>query len=189
MEKVIITLLTICLLSFFFQNVIIKKKREYSKNKLERGNLIMADVRDVAQYFLSKESMSHKKLEKMCYYAQAWYLANYGTPLVHNMFEAWVHGPVSPDLYSQYRGWGWSEIPQQPDNSIKFSEIELNLLEKVYDTYGEYTADQLEAISHTEIPWLNARRGCSPNEYSRNPISMIDMKNYYGERIGRNYDR
>ena len=59
----------------------------------------MSDIRKVAQYFLSKESMSHKKLQKLCYYAQAWYLANYGKPLMPNRFEAWVHGPVSPDLY------------------------------------------------------------------------------------------
>ena len=66
-----------------------------------KGGCEMIDVRVVAQYFLWKSSMSHKKLEKMCYYAQAWYLANHGRPLMPNRFEAWVHGPVSPDLYFQ----------------------------------------------------------------------------------------
>lgn len=148
----------------------------------------MANVYDVARFFLSKESMSHKKLEKLCYYAQAWYLANHGTPLVNNRFEAWVHGPVSPDLYTHYRDYGWAPIPQVSDKNFIFTNTELDLLEKVYETYGDYTADELEAISHKEIPWLNARKGCDPYEYSRNPISMRDMRNYYGERIKRTYD-
>lgn len=147
----------------------------------------MVDIRDVAQYFLSKESMSHKKLEKLCYYAQAWYLANHGEPLMQNMFEAWIHGPVSPDLYAKYKYYGWSDIPMQANNSTKFNDVELDLLDKVYDTYGDYTADELESLTHKEQPWLNARKGYSPSEYSRNPISMKAMRNYYGERIGKNY--
>lgn len=179
-------ILTICLLYFCYHNARIKIQPK-SKNMLFGRRDTMVDVRVVAQYLLSKESMSHKKLEKLCYYAQAWYLANYGNPLMPNMFEAWVHGPVSPDLYSQYRGWGWSNIPMQKDNTIEFAPCELELINKVYDTYGSYTADELEALTHKEEPWLNARRGCSPSEYSRNPISMIKMRDYYGERIGKSY--
>ena len=148
----------------------------------------MADVRDVAQYFLSKQSMSHKKLEKMCYYSQAWNLANYGQPLMPNRFEAWVHGPVSPDLYAQYKGWGWADIPMTADNSALFSEKELDLLDKVFEVYGDYSGDELEAITHRESPWITARGGCSPSDYSRNPISMKEMRNYYGERIGKTYE-
>ena len=32
----------------------------------------MENIMDVARLFLSQESMSHKKLQKLCYYAQAW---------------------------------------------------------------------------------------------------------------------
>lgn len=67
----------------------------------------MENIYEVANFFLNKEAMSHKKLQKLCYFSQAWYLANYGEPLVPNRFEAWVHGPVSPDLYYKYKGWGW----------------------------------------------------------------------------------
>ncbi len=147
----------------------------------------MTDVRDVAQYFLSKESMSHKKLEKLCYYTQAWYLANHGEAMMPNRFEAWVHGPVSPDLYSQYKGWGWANIPSTADNSALFCPKEISLMDKVYEAYGDYTGDQLEELTHRELPWKNARKRCSPTEYSRNPISMKDMRDYYGERIGKHY--
>ncbi|MFP5528706.1 Panacea domain-containing protein, partial [Peptococcus simiae] len=55
----------------------------------------MKSVIDVANWFLSKDSMTHKKIQKLCYYAQAWYCALYdGTPLFKEEIQAWVHGPV-----------------------------------------------------------------------------------------------
>ena len=148
----------------------------------------MENIYDVARYFLSKESMSHKKLQKLCYFAQAWYLANYGEPLVPNRFEAWIHGPVSPDLYNYYRGWGWEAIPQY-NREIEFKEEGTDkYLDKVYDTYGDYSADELEGITHTEEPWKNARKGCDAAAYSRNPIALRDMRDYYGERINKQYE-
>lgn len=148
----------------------------------------MESIFSVADYFLSKDSMSHKKLQKLCYFAQAWYLANYGRPLVPNRFEAWVHGPVSPDLYSKYRGWGWEEIPQS-NLPVCFDDPAItSFLDQVYDVYGDYDADRLETITHNEEPWLRARKGCPMGVYSRNPISQNDMRDYYGERINKNYD-
>lgn len=32
----------------------------------------MHDLCEVAEWFLRKEPMTHKKLQKLCYYAQAW---------------------------------------------------------------------------------------------------------------------
>lgn len=148
----------------------------------------MENIYKIANFFLSKESMSHKKLQKLCYFAQAWYIANYNIPLMPNRFEAWAHGPVSPDLYNKYRGWGWETIPQYT-TIVDFKEPSVqDLLNKVYDVYGEYTADQLESITHMEEPWEKARRGCALGAYSRNPISLTDMRNYYGERIGKKYE-
>ena len=145
----------------------------------------MESIYDVAKYFLSKKSMTHKKLQKLCYFSQAWYLANYNEKLVPNRFEAWVHGPVSPDLYSQYKEWGWIDIPKLkvvPNIRCK------NFLDSVYEVYGSYSADELENITHHEEPWIKARKGCSPSQYSRNPISMKDMRDYYGKRIGKVYE-
>lgn len=148
----------------------------------------MESIYDVAKYFLSKTSMSHKKLPKLCYFSQAWFLANYGRMLVPNRFEAWVHGPVSPDLYNRYRGWGWEDIPKQNEQIYFEDESITSFLDQVYETYGDYSADELERITHIEEPWNNARKGCSPGSYSRNPIALNDMRDYYGERIGKIYE-
>lgn len=148
----------------------------------------MENIYEVARFFLNKESMSHKKLQKLCYYAQAWFLANYGVALVPNRFEAWVHGPVSPDLYVRYRDWGWEKIPQENKSPVFESGSTINFLQQVYDTYSCYDGDTLERITHTEEPWKMARAGCSASDYSRNPISLNAMRTYYGERIGKIWD-
>lgn len=147
----------------------------------------MENIFDVADYFLTKESMQHKKLQKLCYYAQAWYLANYNYPLVPNRFEAWAHGPVSPDLYRKYHDQGWEDI-SRIRKVICFSDCNIKtFLDRIYMTYGHYTADELEKLTHSEKPWLNARGNLPFGAYSRNPIALRDMRDYYGERIGKIY--
>ena len=55
----------------------------------------MASVFDVAKYILNnKGRMSTWKLQKLCYYSQAWSLAWTETPLFEEDFEAWKNGPV-----------------------------------------------------------------------------------------------
>lgn len=55
------------------------------------------DIKEIANWFLSKASMPHKKLQKLCYYSEAWHQALYNSALIKDhYFEAWIHGPVSP---------------------------------------------------------------------------------------------
>ena len=64
----------------------------------------MTNVRDIANWFLSHDSMTHKKVQKLCYYAQAWYCALYdGSPLFSDEIQAWVHGPCNPLIISCLR--------------------------------------------------------------------------------------
>lgn len=148
----------------------------------------MEEISEVAKYFLSKGSMTHKKLQKLCYYAQAWHLANYDKPLVPNRFEAWVHGPVSPDLYRIYRDWGWLPISQTGADEVKITDQQSKtLLDRVYKTYGHFSGDQLEQITHQESPWKEARSDCAKTEYCRNVISEKNMRDFYGSRIGKKY--
>ena len=140
----------------------------------------MASVYDVANWFLSKETMSHKKLQKLAYYVEAWGWALYDRDVIEDTnFEAWVHGPVSRILYDKYREYGWNDIEQTVDNSIEFSDQELELLESVWMTYGELSANELEALTHSEIPWRAAREGYADYETCSNEISPEIMKSYY----------
>lgn len=134
---------------------------------------------EIASYFLSKESMTHKKLQKLCYYAEAWCYALLDYKLTTDThFVAWVHGPVSPTLYAKFRGYGWLDIPK--NNSIMvFDDKVTNLLEDVWFTYGELTGNALEVLSHSEDPWRNSRKGLREDESSNRKINPEIMKSYY----------
>lgn len=153
---------------------------------LGKRYMVMQDIRVVSHYVLNRYEVDHQKLQKLCYYAQSWYLANYGKPLMTNQFEAWVNGPVSPDLYMLYKDWGWVNLPMTT-GCTPLDEHERILIENVLNVYGLYTTDELVQITQKEFPWIRARNGISPLKYSRNPISMKDMRDYYGRRIGKHY--
>ena len=126
--------------------------------------------------------MTPKKLQKLCYYYKAWGLALYDEDLLPGVeFEAWVHGPVNPALYAKYRDFFWNEIPMVQDNSGVFTEQELELLSSIWLTYGGMTANALEAQTHVEIPWRQARLGLDEFAICTKPISNDDMKSYYRE--------
>lgn len=143
----------------------------------------MENVKDIANWFLSKNSMTHKKIQKLCYYAQAWYCALYdGTPLFEDEIQAWVHGPVIASLYTDFAEYKWEDIPKRQFDSSKFSEKTLKILESVYNTYGELTGDQLESLTHSEDPWIIARANLKPWETCTKSIPCSILRKYYGKK-------
>lgn len=63
-------------------------------------------IEEIKNWFLSKESMTPKKLQKLLYYAYSWDMVfenedidNLDVFLFNEEFEAWVHGPVIPDIW------------------------------------------------------------------------------------------
>jgi len=140
----------------------------------------MADVFDMAKAFLSMESMTNKKLQKLCYYAKAWYLALNDENLFDDEFQAWVHGPVNYDLYLRYKENGFNRIPLVDQSELSgVPEEFLDFAEEVFDAYGELTGGQLEKLTHSEDPWINARGVLDPWMSSNVVISEEDMKQYY----------
>jgi uncharacterized phage-associated protein len=155
---------------------------------------IMANVLDVARYliFLStpdtEYSMTHLKLQKLVYYSHAWNLALEGVPLVEDdQPEAWIHGPVFPLLYREYRHFGYNEISNDienlPGNMDALTQAEVDIIDVVWDIYGHYTGKYLENLTHMEEPWLNARAGQAQFDYGANIIEEVDMINYYQARL------
>lgn len=143
----------------------------------------MENVKDIARWFLSQDSMTHKKLQKLCYYAQAWYCALYdGTPLFDDRIEAWVHGPVIPALYAVYADKKWQPIPRADFDETIFPEEVTDILESVYNTYGGFTGDQLESITHKEDPWKTMRGNLKPWETGTAEIPCGMLREYYGKK-------
>ena len=65
----------------------------------------MSNVFDTATYILEKLGpMSTMKLQKLCYYSQAWSLVWDEEPLFPEEFEAWANGPVCSELFHKTQG-------------------------------------------------------------------------------------
>ena len=141
-----------------------------------------ADVFAMARAFLSISPMTNKKLQKLCYYAKAWYLALYDENIISEDFQAWVHGAVQPSLYQKYRRYGFSEIPLVTDISTIPRDF-LDFSKEIFGSYGELSGDELEILNHQEEPWIKARAGKKPWESCTNVISEKDMKEYYRKQM------
>lgn len=145
----------------------------------------MASVFDVAKYILSKRGpMTTMKLQKLCYYSQAWSLAWDEIPLFDEDFQAWANGPVCPELFNIHRG---KFVLSSEEISDSFAEIN-NLtdeqkenIDKVLDYYGEKEAHWLSELTHQELPWKSTRNeaGVRPGESCSSVISKDSMQQYY----------
>ena len=141
----------------------------------------MLDARTLSLLMLSFGSMSNKKLQKMCYYMYSWYLAIFKERVANVQFEAWVHGPVCRDIYNMYKRYGWEDIPSY----IGFIPVEEEVkafASLIWNLYGNYSADELEQMTHKEHPWQNARRNCGMYEPTDNLLADEDIYVCYHRR-------
>lgn len=145
-------------------------------------NNAVKDVYEVAKWFLHTEPMTHKKLQKLLYFSYGIYLAQNNDNinqlknfLFENKFEAWVHGPVDPKIYSLYKNNGINLISIENIDTINFNSEVMDALNKTMEIYGKYSADELESISHNQAPWMNARIGLKPIEVSNQPLLDTDI--------------
>lgn len=138
----------------------------------------------VADYLLFEsrargEALTNLKLQKLLYYAQAWYLALHDRPLFNDDFEAWVHGPVLRSQYFRFKPEpGWAPITDsvdEPEISFKIKKF----LDQILDVFGSESAIALEMMTHRERPWLEARAGLAPDHPSTARISRETMRDFY----------
>jgi uncharacterized phage-associated protein len=134
-------------------------------------------AKNVAKYFYNKNNdLTEKQLQKLTYYAYAWYLTIYNERLFEESPQAWLHGPVFMSLYKDIQN---DKLIETDTECIKNDAKIKKILEIIYKIYGKYSGYKLELLTHSEDPWKNARKGLSPTEKSRNIISDEDIKAYY----------
>jgi len=142
----------------------------------------MASVFDVAKYILHKcGEMSTWKLQKLCYYAQAWHLAWTGNELFPEDFEAWANGPVCPELFQAHKGkfvLGQNELPK--GDSLALSKDEKDSVDVMLRGYGGRAPYDLREQSHSEPPWKDARHGLPEGAWGNDLITKASMGEYYG---------
>lgn len=147
----------------------------------------MASVFDAAAYILKlrlpKEptGISTWKLQKLVYYSQAWSTVWDDDVLFAERIEAWANGPVSPDLYAFHKGhFKITSLPKGCGKIGSLTRVQKETIDAVVDHYGKRTAHYLSALTHSEKPWKDARRGIPEGERSNAPITPAAMANYYG---------
>jgi uncharacterized phage-associated protein len=169
------------------------------------------NIKDFARYIglsmISKGiSVSPLKLQKILYYEQAWHMVFFGreNQLFNEAPQAWVNGPVYPDIYQEYKGCvpGMCDLLKEShfgvtnkedilstiqslSESMNLSEEQIRLIDSVIMLYGSKTQNQLILVTHSEQPWCDAREGLLPYQSSENVISLDTMFKYYKARRER----
>jgi uncharacterized phage-associated protein len=144
----------------------------------------MANVNEVANYIVrafqeAGDPVSNLKLQKLLYYVQGWHLAlNQGRPAFNSDFQAWVHGPVCPEVYHAFKGYRWHPIVDEVAQPHIEPELEEHIKE-VLAEYGGETGWALEQRTHLEDPWLNARGELPPDAECRSVISRDSMRDFF----------
>lgn len=145
----------------------------------------------LADYMLKKHGkMSHLKIQKLLYYIQAYHLAYFDEPLMNVDFEAWVHGPVCRAVFDSFRdksllyndvAYETKEGDADPEEVLKatLASSQMDLIDEVLGAFVSWKGTELEAMSHTETPWLEARGNKDPSERCDTVINRDSMRQFY----------
>jgi uncharacterized phage-associated protein len=142
----------------------------------------MASVFDVAKYILNEMgTMSTWKLQKLCYYAQAWTIAWDGCPLFDEEFQAWANGPICRELFDRHRGMFLINRDDLNEGSVGNLTIEQREnIDIIITDYGDKEPYWLRAQTHWEDPWRMARGDLPEGANSDRIITKDSMGAYYG---------
>jgi uncharacterized phage-associated protein len=128
------------------------------------------DVREVGNAILDVAEredihLSNLALNKIIYFAHAWFLAIHSRPLVDSPFEAWQFGPVHPQVYRQMKRYGdrpitgrMTRIDIETGQDVLFEVAlgsdEQDHIEKITRFYGVRSAAWLVDATHEPgAPW------------------------------------
>lgn len=127
-------------------------------------------------------AITHLKLQKLLYFSQKNALKNYNRPLFKDDFEAWVHGPVLPNIYKKYSVFGWNNLPSKNNIGHDFfifilGSDNIKIIDETLSIYKLFTGRELEDLSHKDFAWINARKGFLNHLHSREIIPKESLIN------------
>ena len=157
------------------------------------------NVLDIARYVVTKNNevgdlITNKKLQKILYYIKAWGVVYFKDGIIDEPFEAWVHGPVCVKVYELYKTFSYNPIfedyksfpseywKQELVKSSRVNSEKMELINAVLLKYGSLSSLQLELLTHSEKPWIEARGGLLPIERGCSVISEHTMRDFYGRK-------
>ena len=128
---------------------------------------------------LFDESPTPMKLQKLCYYAQGYALAE-GDQLFSEEFQAWQHGPVIVDLYTKYKNYQWRQIS---DEILDFDYARYDFIKDIVSAYGRFDGAALSTMTHRETPWISARGELDESEGCNKIISKDSLRKFFKAKL------
>ncbi len=152
------------------------------KSPYTAGNVAKYIIYLASQPFVGdnneREGITNLKLQKVLYFVQAYSLSKLGKSLFTDKIEAWEYGPVVPSVYRKYKEKKSDPIISEEDKS-SLSEEDKEIVQKVWNTFGGYSASRLVDITHAHTPWKQA---------SKSTIKLISdkaLKEYYAPLLNK----
>ena len=144
-------------------------------------------LRVISYVFEKLEEVTPLMLQKLLYFIEGESYALNKKPMFYESCQAWVHGPVYPEVYDIFRDFKYNPIEDARFAIFEGTEDALTneerrVIDLVVNTFGEYSGKVLERITHEETPWKLARKGYADNIPSNEPILMEDIEDYYTEK-------
>lgn len=133
--------------------------------------------------YLGEEAdpLTHMRLQKLLYYAQAWSLIVRCSELFSEDLRGWKYGPVVREIYDAVPdGQGAKPLAAEhfadaPDLSADGAEF----VRGVWEAYKGFSASGLSKMTHQELPWQNARKGLGTYDKGDNEIIAADIEAYF----------
>lgn len=140
----------------------------------------MPTADQVADWFIAVanergEELNNQKLQRVLYYAQAWHLGQFGTPLFEEKISASPWGPFVLSIWRRFLPEGIGNIPARGVKPT-FDERTTAFLEEIAARYLPVDEFVLGDMACSEAPWLNARRGVDELEISPHAIPEAEMR-------------
>ena len=144
-------------------------------------------LRVISYIFERLEEVTPLMLQKLLYFIQGESYALNGRPMFCENCQAWVHGPVYPEVYDMFRDFKYNPIEDArfaifEGTEDKLTDDERRVIDLIINTFGEYSGKVLERITHEENPCKIAREGYADTIPSNEPILMDNIKAYYTEK-------
>lgn len=119
----------------------------------------MSDILKVADAFLRKDNLNARQLQYLCYYYKGWSLALYEADYLedYNFYVSEI-GPICEELLQEYGSA--KDVKFAPEHKdLELNNLERQLVENVWATYGELSTYELMTNIKDEPPYLLAKVG------------------------------
>ena len=165
----------------------------FRKSKQATDNLIKnlctkTKIESTAGYILHQcEDISPFALQKLLYYMQGFYYAFYGSFLFEEECEAWVNGPVFPDVYLRHADYRYNpNQAKEPYDSSVFTDEEKAVIRNTIWIFGQYSGKILSRFTKSESPWNKAREGLPEMDPAR-PLMTKEKMGKFFAAIKKNF--